>query len=324
MKKILLTLLIAGLSLLFFACAGGPPSLDSFEPDQGVVMPVVMFGDKTEGDHNSATFQFDAPKPIAVDNEGNIIVGGKAFDVSKFTAEGEFIRIIGEKGKEKGQWSYPKGLAVDSKDQIIVGDGSRSVVLFYDGDGNFLREFGHEKFADIGPLCVDVDDNVYVSDAENGVLVFTNDGKYLRTIGKVGDGPDLIGEPGWPAVNSELNKLYVADDPNGEIDVYDLVSGDFLYSIGGIGKGPGKWEEDIEGVAIGPWNLVIAMDEAGGNVKIFQEDGTFVTQFGKNGLYEGEFASSESLAYDKVNKRIVVADEKNFRVQSFSIKDLGF
>ena len=208
--------------------------------------------------------------------------------------------------------------------QIIVGDGSRSVVLIFDGDGEFLREIEHEKFADIGPLCVDVDNNIYVSDAENGVLIFTNQGKYLRTVGNVGDGPDLIGEPGWPAVNSELNKLYVADDPNGEIDVYDLVSGDFLYSIGGIGKGPGKWEEDIEGVAIGPWNLVIAMDEGGGNVKIFQEDGTFVTQFGKNGLYDGEFASSESLAYDPVNKRIVVADEKNFRVQSFSLKDLGF
>lgn len=324
MKKCSTIILVAGLSLLLFACAGGPPALDDFPEDLGVVIPVLMFGEKTEGDHDSAAFKFNVPKPIAVDAEGNIYVAGKAFDVSKFSAAGEFIMVIGSKGKAEGQWVYPKGLAVDSKGRLLVGDSKRNKVLIYDGAGSFLSEFGHDNFEDMGPLCVDADDNIYVSDGTNGVQVFDNEGNYLRSIGKVGEGKGLIGEPGWPVVNSELNKIYIADDPMGEVDVYDSESGEFLYEFGGIGEGPGKWAGDIEGLAIGPWNLIIAVDEEGGNIKIFQEDGSFVTQFGKQGLYEGEFASTESIAYDSKNRAIVVADEKNYRVQVFSLESLGF
>jgi len=40
-------------------------------------------------------------------------------------------------------------------------------------------------------------------------------------------------------------------------------------------------------------------------------------------LYEGEFASTESIAYDSKNNRIVVADEKNYRVVSFALSSIG-
>ncbi len=125
-------------------------------------------------------------------------------------------------------------------------------------------------------------------------------------------------------MNSKLNKLYVSEDGNGQVDVYDTETGEFLYDFGGLGKAPENFTEDIEGLAIGPWDLVFAVDEGRVSIKIYQEDGTFVTQFGKAGIFEGEMASSEGLAYDAKNRRIVLADEKNHRVQSFALKDLGF
>ena len=101
-------------------------------------------------------------------------------------------------------------------------------------------------------------------------------------------------------------------------------TGALKFEMGGLGNGPGLWEEDIEGLAVGPWGLIFAMDEAGGNVKVFTADGMFVTQWGKAGLYDGELASSESIAYDPINRRIIVADEKNYRVVSFTLDSLGF
>ena len=220
---------------------------------------------------------------------------------------------------------------VDKDDTIYVGSTNLLKILVFDKDGNFLREFGKEGtppdwFDAIGPICVDDDGNIYVSDKneDGGALKFDNDGNFIIKIGKICEGENITMQAGYLAVNSKLHKLYIADDPNGQVDVYDSVTGDFLYEFGGHGEGPDKWGDDCEGIAIGPWDLVFAVDENGGTIKVFQEDGTFVTSFGKPGIYEGELGDAEGLAYDAANRRIVLADEKNYRVQSWSLDSLGF
>lgn len=325
MRRIIGLLMVIGLVAGFVGCVSGPPAMDSFPDDLGVVMPVVMFGNAAEGAHDSASYQFGSPKPIAVDAKGNIIVGAEDFDLSVFTSEGEFVTLIGSRGEGEGQWMYPKGIAVDKADNIYVSDNALFKVMVFDSGYNLVAEFGEKgegpgKFNDIGDVTVDDDGNIYVSDDGTGIHVFDSDYKFIKTILD----PDQTSENGYVAVNTRLRKLYVSEDGNGQVDVYDIDSGDFLYDFGGLGDAPENLAEDVEGLAIGPWDLVIVVDEGRTSVKIYQEDGTFVTQFGKKGLYEGEMASSEGVAYDKKNRRIVLADEKNHRVQSFALKDLGF
>jgi len=319
----------AVLGVLLVSCAS-VPDFTTFEKSLGVVQPVVMFGEKAAEDQDSENFQFTKTKSIAVQSNGNILVGGKHFGVSMFTADGEFIMNVGTIGDAPGEFEYSKGLAVDKDDNIYVGDSNLLKILVFDKDGNFIREFGKEGtppdgFTAVGPICVDDEGNIYVSDKgpEGGALKFDNDGNFIMKIGAIGEGENMTMQAGYIAVNSRLNKLYMADDPNGQVDVYDSVTGDFLYEFGGKGEGPDKWGDDCEGIAIGPWDLVFAVDENGGNIKIFQEDGTFVTSFGKPGIYEGELGDSEGIAYDSANRRIVLADEKNYRVQSWSLESLG-
>jgi len=321
--------LIAGTLLAMVGCVSGPPAFDTFEKDQGVVMPYLMFGDKTEGEHDSEAYLFDKPKPIAADSQGNIYVGGKKFLLTEYTSEGEFVKILAERGDEDGQINYVKGIACNSMDYVYATDSINKRINIFDAEGNWIRSFGEEgngpgQFSDIGPICIDADDNLYVSDDDNGVVVFDKDDNYIKNIGVKGDDAGQTSEFGWLATDDKLRQLYVAVDGLGKIDVYDMDTGELKFDMGGLGNGPGMWEEDIEGLAVGPWGLLFAMDEAGGNIKVFQGDGTFVTQWGKAGLYDGELASSESIAYDPKNRRIVVADEKNYRVQVFSLDALGF
>lgn len=331
MKKYFKILWAAALAGILFASCASTPDFASFDKYLGVVKPVVMFGEKTKGEQDSANYQFTKTKSIAVQSNGNIIVGGKHFGLSMFTADGEFIKNIGAYGDGPGEFKYPKGLAVDKDDNIYVGASKLLKILVFDKDGNFVREFGKEGtppdgFSAIGPVCVDDEGNIYVSDKgpEGGALKFDNDGNFIMKIGNIGEGQNMTMQAGYLAVNSRLKKLYIADDPNGQVDVYNCETGDFLYEFGGKGEGPDKWGDDCEGLAIGPWDLVFAVDENGGNIKIFQEDGTFVTSFGKAGIYEGELGDSEGIAYDSANRRIVLADEKNYRVQSWSLESLGF
>lgn len=327
MKKFLVFFIVAVVVMTAAGCAG-TPDFTKFPADSGVITPHFMIGEKTADKHDSANYMFGKPKSLAVDSEGNVYCSSKNFDLTKFTPDGEFVAVIGEKGKGKGQWLYPKGLAINSKDQIVLSDAKLSKVLVLAQDGSVVAEFGkagkgESDFTDVGPCAVDAEDNIYVSDDTHGIMVFDASGNYKKTIVAPADSDKGTREMGYVAVSSETGKLYIADDGEGEVDVYDLATGDFILSMGGHGQEPGEFSEDIEGIAVGPWGLVFAMDENGGKVHVYQADGTHVTTFGKAGIYEGEFADAEGLAYDAANNRIVVADEKNFRIQSFNLSDIG-
>ena len=329
MKKVISILLLAAI-VVMTGCMSTGPDFDSIPADQGVVMPYMMVGEQADGVHDSANYLFTSPKAIAADSQGNIYVGAKQFPVSKFTADGEFVAVVAKLGTEKGDVGYAKGLAVNSKDQLLACDAKQNKITIFDADGNWVGEFGEAsdepgvpgKFHDVGPLAVDADDNVYVSDAETGVHVFDADGNFVKLLGIVDEGDAGSEEFGWIAVDSEVAQLYVADDGRGEVDVYDLNTGDYKFTMGGLGEGNELWAEDVEGLAVGKYNLLYAVDEAGGNIKCFTADGTYVTKWGQTGLYDGEMASSESIAFDPANNRIVVADDKNYRVISFSLADL--
>ncbi|MBI9101056.1 MAG: NHL repeat-containing protein [Spirochaetales bacterium] len=327
MKKAFTIFMLVAIALAMIGCSS-VPKFDEFEPDQGVVMPYLMFGDSTDGEHDSAAYLFVAPKAIASDSMGNIYVGGKEFVLSKYSPDGEFIAVIAPRGDAEGEINYVKGIVTDSMDNVFATDSINGRINVFDADGNFVRRFGEVgegpgNFSDVGPITMDADDNLYVSDDAQGVHVFDKNDNFIKMIGDRGDEPGQTSEFGWLAVDSDLRQLYVAVDGSGRIDVYDIDTGVKKFEMGGLGKGPGMWEEDIEGLAIGPWGLIFAIDEAGGNIKAFQSDGTFVTQWGKAGLYDGEMASAESIGYDPTNRRIVVADEKNYRVVSFSLSSLG-
>ncbi len=180
MRKIIVLLMVIGMAAGMVSCVSGPPAMDSFADDQGVVEPVVMFGEVADGKHDSATYQFGMPKPIGVDAKGNIVVGSEDFDLSVFTSEGEFISLIGSRGEGKGQWMYPKGIALDKDGNIYVSDNALFKVMIFDSGYNLVGEFGDNSggpgsLEDIGDIAVDESGKIYVSDDGVGILVFGPD-----------------------------------------------------------------------------------------------------------------------------------------------------
>ena len=181
-----------------------------------------------------------------------------------------------KKGKGKGQWLYPKGLAINSKGQVVISDSKNLKILVLDADGNFVKEFGEEgeaagQFGDLGPLAVDAEDNIYVSDegAVTGIKKFTADGKFVSVfVPLVEDGQPGTKALAYLAIDNELGRLYAGDDGDGDIDVYDLATGKLIMSIAGHGANPGEFTEDIDGIAVGPYNLVFAMDTADGAINV--------------------------------------------------------
>ena len=329
MKNFMSIVIAAIIAIAFSGCAG-TPDFSKFPADNGVVKPAVIFGKKAK-EFNAAAHQFTAPKPLAVDSEGNIYTAGKAFDFSKFAADGTYVSIIGVKGKEAGQWNYPKGIAAAKNGNIYLADSYNTKIMVYDKAGKLLMEFGEKgdeahQLSDIGPCSVDAEGNFYVADegAIPGIKKFGPDGKFVSLFApQVEEGMPGIKVLSWSAIDDELGRLYAGDDGDGDVDVFELKTGKYLFSFGGHGLEEGQFTEDLSGIAVGPYNLVFVADESDGTIQVYTPEGKYVTQWGKAGIYDGEMAAVEGIGYDSKNNRIVVADEGNFRIQSFALKDIG-
>ena len=57
---------------------------------------------------------------------------------------------------------------------------------------------------------------------------------------------------------------------------------------------------------------------------VYTSEGDFCNSFWKSSVYmKASLQHLKGFAYDSANNRIVVADEKNYRVQSIALSDLG-
>ena len=143
--------------------AGGPPSLVT-SPTGVIVAPNgTVF--VTEGHDNS-------PKAAVA-------------RVTKWTADGKFIKSWGRTGSAPGEFSTPHVIAMDSRGRLFVGDRNNNRIQIFDQEGNFLDlwyQFGRPSGIVITP-----DDRIYVADSES--FDFHNPGweKGIR-IGSARDG----------------------------------------------------------------------------------------------------------------------------------------
>src|SRR5882724_4008525 len=207
-------------SLTIYKVPDTPPSNLSSLPE-GVTN---MF----EGGRGGGKGEFDWPKGICVDGNGNILVADTDNGrIEKFDPTGAFLTTMGTKGSGHGQLGQPNGIATDGAGNIYVADASNQRVQKLTPDGTLIAEwspglYGPRKIA-IGP-----DGSVYVVDkGRTGIVKFSPDGQVLTTWGSSGSGDGQFNDHTSVAVDPTTNKVYVADPRNSRIQVFDS-NGKFL------------------------------------------------------------------------------------------------
>jgi DNA-binding beta-propeller fold protein YncE len=127
---------------------------------------------------------------------------GRGHQVLKFAPDGRIVMTLGTKGEagaDEAHFNAPTGVAVAKNGDIFVSDG-------HSGNTNAR------------------------------VVVFSRDGKFLRTFGRKGSGPGEFGEPHAIALDSQ-ERVLVADRSNGRIEVFDR-EGRFLDQWNTYGRRP--------------------------------------------------------------------------------------
>jgi DNA-binding beta-propeller fold protein YncE len=199
-----------------------PANLTSMELSEP---PVTAF----QGGKGSGKGQFDNPRGLAVDTEGNIFVADTDNGrIEKFSPNGTYITSIGTKGSGYGQLGEPNGIAIDRVGNIYVADARNHCVRKLAPDGTFIGEWAPGLY---GPrrIAIGPDDSIYVVDqGRTRVVKFNPDGQVLGTWGTTGgSGDGHFSDHTSVEVDPRTNKIYVADPINRRIQVFDS-DGNFL------------------------------------------------------------------------------------------------
>lgn len=159
-------------------------------------------------------------------------------------------------------------------------------------------------------ISIEADGTKYVTDPVRGqVVVFDRNDAYLRA----------IGEPGtWKPVDAVPfeDRLYVADNANGLVKIFDKASGELLKTIGDKGD-PSERLDRPTNVAFDAKGNLYVTDIGRFQIVKFDRDGHFQSMIGKAGDTPGHFARPKGTAIDR-NGLLYATDAAFNNVQIFS------
>ena len=122
--------------------------------------------------------QFDKPRGVAMDGEGNILVADyHDHRIQKFTAEGQFLTAVGTKGSGPLQFTNTSDIAIS--DKVYVVDSGNCCVQVLNPDLTFSHTFGKKgsgkgQFQNPRFITCGSTGKVYVADSSNHrIQVFT-------------------------------------------------------------------------------------------------------------------------------------------------------
>jgi DNA-binding beta-propeller fold protein YncE len=254
-----------------------------------------------EGSQGKDNGQFNFPRGLAVDNDGNVFVADTNNDrLEKFSPSGVFLSVIGKRGSGPGQFLEPGGIAVDSGGYIYVADVSNHRVQKLKPDGSSLVEWKGPEPGFVAPrdIAIGPDNSIYVVDqGRSQIIRLDPNGKALVVWGSPGKEDGQFSGPTSVVVDGKNDRVYVADPSNKRIEVFDTK-----------GKFISKWIVEAWGAPTGWYFQDLALDSKAGLLYASSQSTDEVLVFDLSGKL---LRSLKATAADKVVGASSIALQKN-------------
>ncbi len=226
--------------------------------------------------------------------------------------EDDLVYIIGNRGRNKGEFTNPQGVACTPNGRIVVADSNNQCIQIFTNEGTCKLKFGvrgrsNGQLQRPTGVAVANNGNYVIADYDNKwINIFSADGKYVN---KIGTGK-LIGPKGVAV--DQNNNIIVADNKASMIYVF-TATGKLLNKFGSRGAD----DEQLCGphfLAVTNQNQIVVTDFHNHCVKVFEQDGQLLTMFGSRGEGNGQFNAPTGVAVDVIGN-IIVSDWGNSRIQ---------
>lgn len=163
-------------------------------------------------------------------------------------------------------------------------------------------------------IALDDNDNIYtVGIGRKEIFVLDSRGKFVRRI----DFTDKVKNPGGIAVDSKRGKIYLVDNADSKVAVFDL-AGAHLFTYGKFGEADGEFNRPTP-VTVNSQGEVIVGDTFNARIQIFDAAGKFLRKFGERGDSSGTFTTIKGVAVDS-DDNIYVTDSKTNQLKIFNTK----
>ena len=175
---------------------------------------------------------------LALDREGNIIVGEDLNCIRKFSPEGKLLTTVGTYGSGRLQFSEPRDIAVNStNNKVYIADAKNHRIQVLDTDLSFSAIIGEQgngegQLSHPSAVICDSAGNVYVADSDNDrIQVFTAEGRFLRMFGTHGKGEGELHFPAGIVLDPSNKYVHVSDLANHRICMFTR-EGEFVRAFG--------------------------------------------------------------------------------------------
>lgn len=195
---------------------------------------------------------------------------------------------------------------IDSQGHLFVLHRADEALMEFDQNGSFIRAFGEGLFSRSHGLRIDRDDNLWVTDvADHVVMKLDPDGDVLLTLGTRGEagewneaaGLHLFNQPTDVAISSDGN-IFVTQGhgPDAEPRVLKFdADGNFITSWGGRGILP--WQFEVAHSLVIDDDFVYVADRENRRIQVFDLDGNFVKGWLYPGMACGLYLSADGYLY---------------------------
>lgn len=249
------------------------------------------------------------PLNMVVGPKGNIFVADKGKgQIKVYNANGKFIRNIGKKGKDVGQFLYPYGLLVTSRGELWVSDPENNTIQQFDIEGKFKKVVVTENDAiKPGLMTKDRLNKIYVSDLKGkAIIVFDETGT------KKAKYPGNFFSPQGLAVSNDL-KVWAGD--SGTISSLKVFTNEGLLENQFQSDSEAKnYFTTVRGLAIDSKGRIYVVDSMNHKISVFNNKGKLLGKFGGAGEADYQFNFPVGIFIDE-NDQIFIADRLNQRVQ---------
>ena len=255
--------------------------------------------------------------------------------VLEFDQEGNLLNHWG--GSDTAEYTWPDsnhGITVDYKGNVWIGGNGRGTAPGAAPPGRGAAPLSTEANEATPAAPARGPRPIYYHDST--ILKFTQDGKFLMSIGKPGasKGSNDVENLGLPAkifVDPKTNEVYVADGyGNKRVIVFDADTGKYKRHWGAYGNKPddtnlGPYKPDaplaqqfrnpVHCADLSNDGLLYVCDRVNDRIQVFKPDGTFVKEkvLYKNTLGDGSVWDI-AFSKDPAQKYIFLADGANEKV----------
>ena len=252
------------------------------------------------------------PHDIALAPDGSLYaVELGAPMVHHFDREGNLLASWGGAGDGEGQFAFdppPDGPPLDGgfvvvapDGRVFVSDSYNNRVQVFDASGAFLEmwtSYGPDNapFMNPGPISVDVEGNIYVSDF-GGTHQFDASGNYIQSLQSAGE----------LAIDGQGNVFTVVAFQN--IAMKIPAGGGEPVVWGGEGVEDGLFITPMW-VVLGPDDVVYIADHSG-RLQAFDAEGNFLSAWSDPGNGDGPLAAPGALAIDSDGQIFVAPKDRS-------------